>query len=108
MLFPSSFVLLHHNLSNILQFSPLSNPKVLAFQEIVASLRLVIAKGVTPPWKKLLNINIGIRHNTLDYSDKFQWNVLSDSGKRSTLSCASYVVPSVHPAPYYTNELRVE
>jgi hypothetical protein len=54
--------------------------QVIAFQEIISALRLVVSKGVRPPWSKLLNITVGIRHNTLDYSDKFQWDVLSESG----------------------------
>jgi hypothetical protein len=54
--------------------------QVIAFQEIISALRLVVSKGVRPPWSKLLNITVGIRHNTLDYSDKFQWDVLSKSG----------------------------
>lgn len=69
-----------------LVFSLLSNLgilllfQVIAFQEIISALRLVVSKGVRPPWSKLLNITVGIRHNTLDYSDKFQWDVLSESG----------------------------
>lgn len=55
--------------------------KVIAFQEIISALRLVVSKGVRPPWGKLMNITIGIRHNTLDYSDKFQWDVLSETGE---------------------------
>ena len=55
--------------------------KVIAFQEIIAALRLVVSKGIKPPWSKLLCISIGIRHNTLDYSDRFQWDVTSEYGE---------------------------
>ena len=51
-----------------------------AFQEMLASIRLLCAQGIRPPWKSLMHMNIGIRHCTLDYSDKFQWDVLADTG----------------------------
>jgi hypothetical protein len=52
-----------------------------AFEEIINCVRLAIARGLPPPWKdNLFKLRLGIRHHTIDYSDKFQWDVVSNSG----------------------------
>ena len=51
-----------------------------AFREMLASIRLLVAQGIRPPWKRLLAMQIGSRHCALDYSDKFQWDIVADTG----------------------------
>jgi hypothetical protein len=72
--------------------------QIVAFQEIITLLRLVLSKGIQPPWSKLLHVTIGIRHNTLDYSDKFQWDIVSQTGispeSFAATTCADLGLPS--------------
>jgi SNF5 / SMARCB1 / INI1 len=53
--------------------------QVLGFQEMVTALRAALARGHRPPWSRMLAMNVGIRHFTVDYSDKFQWDIFSSA-----------------------------
>lgn len=54
--------------------------QIQAYREVLAVLKIVCMQGIRPPWKSLFTMTIGIRHLTLDYQDKFQWDVDSTSG----------------------------
>lgn len=80
-----------------------------AFQEMLASIRLVCAQGIRPPWKSLMAMNIGIRHCTLDYSDKFQWDVLADTGVTPEVQYSGRLHSPLfpfHTFPIMTNQLE--
>ena len=54
--------------------------QIAAFREIVDCVKYAIARGTPTPWEhSLVTICINIRHQALEYSDKFQWDISSKS-----------------------------